>query len=67
VTKYKRKIIVFVAALVVAIASSFFMAIDFYKEFLYFLMVVSTGFFASNGIEHISKIKRGNKDNGDTG
>jgi len=59
VTKYKRKIIIFVAAVIVAIGSSLFMAIDFYKEFLYFLMVVSTGFFVGNGVEHISKITRG--------
>jgi len=67
VTKYKRKIIIFIVSVVVAIGSSLFMAVEFYKEFLYFLMIVSTGFFASNGIEHISKIKRGNKDNENTG
>jgi len=65
VTKYKRKIIIFIVALVVAIGASLFMAIEYYKEFLYFLMVISSGFFMGNGLEHISKSIRRKGDDRD--
>ncbi|GAG11298.1 unnamed protein product [marine sediment metagenome] len=63
-TKYLRKLIVFIIGITLAITASFFMEIAFYKEFIFFLIAVMVGFFAGNGIEHLSNgIKKNNGGN----
>ncbi len=54
-TKYLRKVIVFVIGVAVAIIADRFMEINFYDKFLDFLSDIIIFLFAANGIEHIAK------------
>ena len=48
-----RKIVIFAVCIIVGIAVSFFMKLDFYKEFLSFVSMIAIGFFAGNAISNV--------------
>ena len=50
----QRKMVVFVFSVLVLIATSFFMELDYYKVFAQNLFYIAAGFFAGNSLEHMS-------------
>lgn len=55
-TAGKRKLIIYFVSIPVAIAVCPIMTIDYYTQFLKFVLFLALGFFAGNALEHISGV-----------
>ena len=49
-----RKVLIFLMCVAIAIATSYIMEINYYAEFLKFVVLACCCFFLGNGIEHVS-------------
>lgn len=52
----QRKVIIFVIAISVLIAATFFVELEFYQILSDKLVWLALGFFAGNGLEHIAGV-----------
>jgi len=51
-----RKVLIFILCIIVAMVSSLFMKIDFYKIMLDNVVWLAIAFFAGNAVEHVAKV-----------